>query len=56
MARARLRAVTPISLANLPTADEFAVVVTRRRADGGHEPVAVLDDEGLIERAIRNAA
>ena len=55
-ARARLRAVTPISLANLPTADEFAVVVTRRRADGGHEPVAVLDDEGLIERAIRNAA
>ena len=55
-ARARLRTVTPISLADLPTADEFAVIVTRRRADGSHEPVAVLDDEGLIERAIRNAA
>ncbi len=56
VARARLRTVTPISLADLPSADEFAVVVTRRGADGRHEPVAVLDDEALVERAIRNAA
>ena len=56
VARARLRHAAPISLADLPSADEFAVVVTRRGADGRHELVAVLDDESLIERAIRNAA
>jgi hypothetical protein len=56
VARARLRTVTPISLADLSSSEEFAVVVTRRGADGRHEPVAVLDDEALIERAIRNAA
>jgi hypothetical protein len=56
VARARLRHAAPISLADLPSADEFAVVVTRRGADGRHEPVAILDDESLIERAIRNAA
>ena len=36
--------------------EEFAVVVTRRGADGTHEPVAIVDDEALIERAIRRAA
>jgi len=56
VARARLRHATPISLADLPSAEEFAVVVTRRGADGRHEAVAVLDDETLIERAIRKAA
>ncbi len=56
IARARLRHATPISLADLPSDDEFAVIVTRRNADGSHEPVAVLDDEALIERAIRKAA
>ena len=55
-ARARLRTAAPISLADLPSADEFALVVTRRCADGSYEPVAVLDDESLIERAIRKAA
>ena len=43
----------PISLADVPAAEEFAVVVTRRGADGRHEPVAIVDDEALIERAIR---
>jgi hypothetical protein len=56
VARARLRHAAPLSLADLPSTDEFAVVVTRRRADGAHELVAVIDDESLIERAIRNAA
>ncbi|WP_028968979.1 PAS domain-containing protein [Sphingomonas sp. URHD0057] len=56
IARARLRHAATISLANLPSADEFAVIVTRRGADGSHEPVAILDDEALIERAIRKAA
>jgi hypothetical protein len=55
-ARARLRTVTPISLAELPADEEFAVVVTRRGADGRHEPVAVVDDEALVERAIRKVA
>jgi hypothetical protein len=55
-ARARLRSAAPISFAELPVAEEFAVVVTRRGADGRHEPVAIVEDEALIERAIRNAA
>jgi len=32
------------------------VVVTRRGADGRHEAVAIIEDEALVERAIRNAA
>ena len=55
-ARARLRAAAPITLAEVPAEEEFAVVVTRRGSDGRHEPVAILDDEALIERAIRRAA
>ncbi len=51
-----LRAAPPISLADLPADEEFAVVVTRRGADGRHEPVAIVDDEALVERAIRRAA
>jgi hypothetical protein len=56
LARARLRAAAPISLADVPAQDEFAIIVTRRGADGRHEPVAVVEDEALIERAIRRAA
>jgi hypothetical protein len=55
VARARLRSVAPISLADVPAGDEFAVIVTRRGADGRHEPVAIVDDQALIERAIRRA-
>jgi hypothetical protein len=55
-ARARLRAASSISLAEVPAEEEFALVVTRRGADGRHEPVAIVEDEGLIERAIRRAA
>ena len=55
-ARLRLRQAPAISLADLPAQDEFALVVTRKRADGTYEPVAVVDDEALIERAIRRAA
>jgi len=54
-ARARLRQAPVLVLGELAIDDEFAVVVTRRRADGGHEAVAVLNDESLIERAIRRA-
>ena len=44
-----------MSLAEMPADEEFAVVITRRNADGSHEPVAVVDDEALVERAIRKA-
>jgi hypothetical protein len=54
-ARARLRAASSISLAEVPADEEFALVVTRRGADGRHEPVAIIDDESLVERAIRRA-
>ena len=56
LARARLRAASPISLADVPNGEEFAVVVTRRGPDGRHEPVAIVEDEMLVERAIRRAA
>ena len=56
LARARLRSAAPISLADVSAAEEFAVVVTRRGADGRHEPVAIVEDEALVERAIRDAA
>lgn len=55
-ARAKLRSAAPMSLADVPAEEEFAVVVTRRGADGRHEPVAIVDDEALVERAIRRAA
>ncbi|HEX5238555.1 MAG TPA: hypothetical protein VFW39_08840 [Sphingomicrobium sp.] len=56
VARARLRTVSPISLAEIPSEEEFAVVLTRRGADGRHEPVAILNDEALVERVIRRTA
>jgi hypothetical protein len=52
-ARAKLRQAPVLSLADIAIDDEFAVIVTRRRADGCHEPVAILSDEALVERAIR---
>jgi hypothetical protein len=55
VARARLRSASPISLADVPAEEEFAVVVTRRGVDGTHEPVAIIEDEALVERAIRRA-
>src|SRR3954451_22279153 len=55
-ARAKLRTARAISLAELPSEEEFAVIITRRGADGSHEPVAIIDDEALVERAIRRAA
>jgi len=54
-ARAHLRTAPALSLADVPAGDEFALVLTRRGADGHHEPVAFIDDEALIERVIRRA-
>jgi len=53
---AKLRTALPIALADLPDDEEFVLVVTRRGADGQHQPVAVVSDQSLLERAIRRAA
>ena len=55
-ARAKLRVAPTISLGEVPADAEFAVVVTRRGVNGRHEPIALVNDEALIERAIRGAA
>jgi len=55
-ARARLRAAAPLLLGDIAGNEEFALVLTRRRDDGGHEAVALVDDPALVERAIRRAA
>ena len=55
-ARAALREIAPIALADLPTNEEFALVLTRRGADGVHQPVAVVADAAMLERAIRRSA
>jgi hypothetical protein len=54
-ARARLRAAAPIALETISAEAEFALVLARRRADGGVDPVAVVDDEAMVERAIKRA-
>jgi len=55
-ARAKLRSAQPIDIDMLAGSDEFTVVITRRGADGSHQPVAMIDDAELIERVIRRAA
>jgi hypothetical protein len=55
-ARAKLRQAPAMSLADMAVDEEFAVVVARRTNDGSFEPVAVVDDPALVEKAIRKAA
>jgi hypothetical protein len=52
-ARERLRAIQPVALESIDTDDEFALVLMRRSGGGIHEPIAVVDDAALVERAIR---
>ena len=54
-AKAKLRAAAPLALESITAESEFALVLARRRSDGGVEPVAVVDDEAMIERAIKRA-
>jgi hypothetical protein len=54
-AKEELRAAAPIMLDQLDADDEFALLITRRNASGGYEPVAMIDDPSLVERAIRRA-
>ena len=55
-ARAKLRQAPAMSLADMAVDEEFAVVGARRTNDGSFEPVAVVDDPALVEKAIRKAA
>ena len=54
-AKAKLRTVAPIALEDVSGDSEFALVLARRRADGGVEPVAVVEDDAMVEKAIRRA-
>ena len=54
--RTKLRAASAIALADLPTNQEFALVVTRRNAAGVHEVVALVSDEAMLDRALKRAA
>ena len=54
-ARQALRTRPALSLRDLPTNEEFALVVTRRNADGVHEMVAMVADEKLLDQALRRS-
>jgi hypothetical protein len=54
--KSALRAAPSIPLAQLPTNQEFALVLTRRNADGVHEVVELVADGAMLDRAIRRAA
>jgi hypothetical protein len=54
--RVRLRSAAAMALAELPTNQEFALVVTRRNAAGVHEVVALVSDDAMLDRALRKAA
>jgi hypothetical protein len=51
-----LRSAPPIALAQLPTNEEFALVLTRRNANGIHEVVELVGDSSMLDRALRRAA
>jgi hypothetical protein len=55
-AKSALRVAPPIPLSQLPTNQEFALVLTRRNADGVHEVVELVADSAMLERALRRAA
>ncbi len=56
LAKAALRAAPPLALAELATNQEFALVLTRRNANGAHEVVELVADPVLLDRALRRAA
>jgi hypothetical protein len=55
IARAKARDAKPIALEAITSDSEFALVLARRCADGGVEPIALVEDDAMIERAIRRA-
>jgi hypothetical protein len=55
-AREALRAARPLGHVDLPGDAEFVLLIARRDEVGGLAVVAPVDDEALLERAIRKAA
>ncbi|MDP9086248.1 MAG: hypothetical protein M3N02_05730 [Pseudomonadota bacterium] len=55
-ARQALRTRAALSLRDLPTNEEFALVVTRRNSDGIHEIVAMIADDKLLQQALRRSS
>ena len=55
-ARATLRTAPSIPLSALATNAEFALVLTRRNANGVHEIVELVADAALLESALRRSA
>jgi len=56
LGKAALRSAQPLSLSQLQTNQEFALVLTRRNADGVHEVVELVADPAMLDRALRRAA
>jgi hypothetical protein len=56
IARAALRNLPVLAFSDIPQGEEFALVITRVGPDGVHQPVALVNDLALIERAILRAA
>jgi hypothetical protein len=50
-----LRGRPAMALADLPTNQEYALVLTRRNAAGVHEIVSVVSDDTMLERALRRS-
>ena len=55
-ARVALRQSLPVNLGRLPADQEFTLVILRRSAEGIHQPVAIVNDQAMLERAIRRSA
>jgi hypothetical protein len=55
-AREALRNTDTLSLASLASSEEFVLILARRAADGGYEPVATVYDAAMLDRAIRRSA
>ncbi len=56
LGKTALRRAMPITLAQLPTNEEFALVLTRRNGDGVHEVIQLVSDAAMLDRALRTAA
>ena len=56
LGKSALRTAPSIPLAKLPTNQEFALVLTRRNADGVHEVVELVADSAMLDRALRRSA
>jgi hypothetical protein len=56
LGKALLRSAPTVPLTQLPTNQEFALVLTRRNADGIHEVVELVADSAMLDRALRRSA